>query len=64
MRTYKEICEDLRNAQPGKECRELHKELRLYGDGMRFRDRYPWFPVIFMVMASTGAIVAMLTILL
>lgn len=43
MRTYEEICDDLRTAIPGKECRELHKELKAYGDGLRFTDRYPYF---------------------
>lgn len=42
-RTYEEICEDLRTAIPGKECRKLHKELKAYGDGLRFTDRYPYF---------------------
>lgn len=43
MRTYEEICNDLRTAIPGEECRKLHKELKEYGDGLRFTDRYPYF---------------------
>lgn len=46
MRTYEEICKDLKTAKPGKECRKLHKELHDYGDGAPVYLRYPNVPVV------------------
>lgn len=59
MRSYEEICEELRTAEPGKQARKLHKELKAYGDGLSFLDRYPnapWLLVIPTVFAVIGAI--------
>lgn len=64
MRTYKEICGDLQNAKPGKEARKLHKELKAYGDGMVFTDRYPlFFPVISIFVAMMSMMTAILLML-
>ena len=64
MRAYKEICRDLQNAKPGKEARKLHKELKAYGDGMAFTDRYPlFFPVISIFMAMMSMMTTILLML-
>lgn len=65
-RTYEEICEDLRTAKPGKQARELHKELKAYGDGLSLADRYPniiWIPAIIAVVI-TAFVVIWVTVLL
>lgn len=54
MRTYEEICEDLKTAVPGPEARKLHKELKAYGDGLSLFDRYPF--IMYMSLATAGAI--------
>lgn len=40
-KNYRKLLIRLRTATPGKECRKLHKELKKYGDGLLFTDRYP-----------------------
>ncbi len=57
MRTYKDILDDLRTAIPGKEYRKLHKELKAYGDGLRFTDRYPYFWLYVSIGLSAIALV-------
>ncbi len=49
-RTYMELLDEVnsRNHTP-EELRELHKELKKYGDGIMFMDRYPDFPFYFSV---------------
>ena len=54
MRTYAEICEDLKTAVPGPEARKLHKELKVYGDGLSLFDRYPY--IMYMSLATAGAV--------
>lgn len=47
---YYEILKDLnRNGyqMTPKEKRKIHRELRKYGDGIAFRERYPDFPLWF-----------------
>lgn len=48
MRSYDELLTEVnsRNHTP-EELRELHKELKEYGDGIMFSDRYPDFPFYF-----------------
>ena len=46
-----ELYERLATAQPGKEARELHKELKKFGDGVPFFYRYPNFPLIISIIA-------------
>lgn len=52
-RTYKEIMDDLQNAEYGKECRKLHKELKQVhkGEGLPLFMRYPHLPDIFTALA-------------
>lgn len=52
-RPIQEIYKDLANCKPGKEARKLHKELKQYGDGLLFLDRYPMLPMII----STAALI-------
>ncbi len=40
-RSYDEIRKDVMSATTEQELRKLHKELRGYGDGILFFDRYP-----------------------
>ena len=54
MRSYEEICDDLRNAKPGKEARKLHRELKHYGDRIDFLDRYPYLLLILSVLSAVA----------
>lgn len=53
--SYRELLERMKTVKPGKDCRELHKKLKKYGDGMFFMDRYPnftlWLSVVALVLA-------------
>lgn len=67
-RTYEEICEDLKTAIPGKNARKLHKELKEYGEGLRFCDRYPLLAACLLGVALaigivTVMVIAMITVL-
>ena len=63
MRTYEEICDDLRTAIPGEECRKLHKELKAYGDGLRFIDRYPYFwPCVSLGLSAIALVLSIVII--
>lgn len=67
MRTYEEICEDLRTAIPGEEARKLHKELKAYGEGLRFLDRYPYaicIPAIIAIIVTVLSIVLVIALLI
>ena len=41
----------LAKAQPGKEMREVHKELKKYGYGVPFFGRYPNSPLVISIIA-------------
>lgn len=44
-RTHNEICMDVANHyHTPKELRKIHKELKYYGDGIFFSERYPYSP--------------------
>ena len=60
METHKEILEQLKYAKPGKECRELHRKLRKYGDGLCFRDRYPNFPFAAAIIAMAVSLTVLI----
>lgn len=62
MRTYEEICEDLKTAVPGPEARKLHKELKAYGDGLSLFDRYPC--IMYLSLATAGAVLLAAIIIL
>lgn len=52
MRNYKEILGDVNyNSHTPRELRALHKELKAYGDGIFFKDRYPIFPIYVGIVA-------------
>lgn len=50
-RTYTEICKELQTATSPKELRKLHRELKVYGSGIPFVDRYPYIPTVISVIA-------------
>lgn len=59
-KSYEELCECLWNAKSAKEIRKIHKELKKYGDGALFEDRYPFFPVLVHVMAIVISVIALI----
>lgn len=63
MRTLEEIYQELRTAQPGKQARRLHKELKAYGDRLSLFDRYPcltYLPNI--LLSATSLLVALIAL--
>ena len=56
QRPLEEIYRDLIKAVPGKEARKLHKELKQYGSGLFFIDRYPFLPYYFSLVVSVLAV--------
>ena len=62
-RTYDEICVDVAmHYHTPKELRKIHKELKYYGDGIFFSDRYPYFAA-FLVSAIVIAEIIILSLL-
>lgn len=54
----------LDNAKPGKEAREIHKQLKKYGDGVPLFYRYPWLPYVpALVMSITSLIISIVQLL-
>lgn len=51
---YAELLRASANAARGKDARELHRELKEYGDGLFFFDRYPYLTLF----VSSAAILA------
>lgn len=63
MRTLEEIYQELRTAQPGKQARRLHKELKAYGDRLSLFDRYPYLAYILFVTLSATILAFVLVFL-
>lgn len=62
-RTYDEICRDVAtHYHTPKELRQIHKELKYYGDGIFFSERYPYFAA-FLVPVIVIAEVIILSLL-
>lgn len=59
--TYRDLLEQLKTARTGKECRELHRKLRRFGDGIALMDRYPYLPLAVSIVAFVISVVAFLT---
>lgn len=60
-RPLSEIMEDFSNANYGKECRELHKELkRYYNKRLPLFMRYPNFPLYVSVVVLVFEIMALI----
>ena len=58
------INEDLKTAIPGKNARKLHKELKEYGEGLRFCDRYPLLTACLLGVALAMGIVTVMVIVM
>lgn len=59
-----ELYERLNKARPGKEAREIHKELKKFGDGVPFFYRYPTLPYVpSLVMSITALIISIVRLL-
>lgn len=57
-RAYAEILHDINfNEHTPEEYRRIHKELKQYGDGIRFLARYPMFPYYSSIVCSMLALV-------
>lgn len=57
-RTYEEICRDVANHyHTPEELRKIHKELKYYGDGIFFSERYPYFPIFLVLMIIMAEII-------
>lgn len=57
-KSYEELCECLWNAKSAKEVRKIHKELKKYGNGALFEDRYPNFPTVVSIAALVLCLIA------
>lgn len=64
--TYRELMRAAGVTKPGKEARLIHKELRKYGDGLLFWDRYPLLiqilVILFDVAVSVSCVLATLNL--
>lgn len=62
--THSELLKVLSTATPGKEARLIHHELKKYGDGVFFWDRYPGLiqagVIIFDILVSVAGVLAIL----
>lgn len=54
----------LEDAEPGKEAREIHIELKKYGKGLTLTQRYPLLPYVPSLVISMAAIIISLVQLL
>lgn len=61
--TYPELLRASDNITPGKDARELHKELKKYGDGLFFLDRYPAMTKVGIYIAIIGSATLFLPLL-
>lgn len=57
-RPITEIWKDIPKIKSGKEARKIHKELKQYGDGLFFLDRYPYFPLWISIISLVVSVVA------
>ena len=60
--SYTDLLDLIKNAAPGSESRELHRELKRYSDGLPLLRRYPM--LLLMISAVTSAITALLVLFL
>lgn len=62
--THAELLKALSTAKPGREARLIHRELKKYGDGLFFWDRYPGLIQVGVIVFDTlVSVVGALTIL-
>lgn len=52
-----ELYERLHKAEPGKEAREIHKELKKFGDGIPLFYRYPLVSYVPSLVMSIAALI-------
>ncbi len=55
-----ELWEAMNRVDRGKEMRKIHKCLKKYNDGISFRDRYPYFPIVLSIAALIMQIAALI----
>lgn len=60
--TYAELLRASANVARGKDARELHRELKEYGDGLFFFDRYPYLTLFVSSAAIITSLAALVTI--
>lgn len=61
---YRDLCDQIGKTAYGKPARELHKQLKVYGDGLPLFMRYPEFPNIVALIAFAFSMIALILTIL